>query len=1259
MNKLIRYLIENKVIPAMMLVLLVGWGIAMAPFNWDTGPFPRDPVPVDAIPNYGEDQQVVFTEWAGRSPQDVEDQITYPLTTELLGLPGVKTVRGQSMFGFSSIYVILEDDVDFYWSRSRILEALNALPDDALPEGVQPTLGPDATALGQIFWYTIEGRDKDGNPTGGWDLHEIRSVQDYYVRYALNSVDGVAEVASVGGYEKEYQVDLDPAAMIAHDVTIPEVSNAIRNSNLDVGARTLEMNKAEYLVRGLGYIENLEDIRNTVVQADSHVPITIGDIAKVTTGPAERRGALDKEGTEVAGGVVTAREGENPMEVINNVNEAIEDIERGLPSKELPDGTVSQLTIEPFYDRTGLIMETIGTLEEAITLQILVSILVIMVIVANLRASLFISSMLPLSVLIVFIMMKYTGVEANIVALSGIAIAIGTMIDMGVILSENMLRHLDDADPSESRLEVIYRSTSEVSSAVLTAGMTTIISFLPVFTLTGAEGKLFTPLAFTKTFALVAALLVSLLIVPPMAHALFSRPNLRQYMKTGLNIGLGLLGLIIAVFYMPLAGLVLMAFSANNLTAAYWPDRFNYMPGYITIGITVGIVAWLLGINWLPLGPEQPISINTLFILLIVALLLTVFLAFIKYFTTILRYALNYKSVFLAIPIVLILFGVTVWQGFDRIFGFIADGGEQVGIELRETAFWEETEEAAPGIGREFMPDLDEGSFLLMPTVMPHAGIEESMDILQWMDKETAAIPEVETVVGKIGRAETPLDPAPVSMFENVIHYKNEYKTDENGHRIRFKYDEENEHFVRDENDELIEDSRGRYFRQWRDNIESPDDIWDEIADVLDYPGVTSAPQLQPIETRIIMLQTGMRAPIGIRIEGPDLETIDEFATVLEENLQNAEGVRPETVFADRVVGKPYLEIEINREAIARYGLNIEDVQSYIQVAVGGMPLTTTVEERERYEVRARYPREYRNDPGQIGQVLIPDNNGNSIPLEQVADINYERGPQMIRTENSFLSANVIFDGKDDYAEIEVVENAQDHLSHLIDDGEMEVPSGVTYEFTGEYEHHVRAQERLSIVIPLSLFIILFILYLQFRSVLVSFMIFSSIFVAFAGGFILLWLYGVEGFMDFSLFGRNMRDLFQMETVYLSVAVWVGFLNLFGLATDNGVVLTTYINQVFQRDIPQTKEEIHNAIIEAGERRVRPCLMTGATTILALLPVLSSTGRGADVMIPMAIPAFGGMLVVLVTLFVVPVLYSIWQENKLKSKDQKDVENNE
>ena len=442
LNKGIKFLIENKLVAVLMLTLFVGWGIVNAPFNWDTGFLPTDPVAVDAIPDIGENQQIVFTKWEGRSPQDIEDQITYPLTSSLLGIPGVKTIRSSSMFGFSSIYIIFEEDIEFYWSRSRILEKLNSLPSGLLPDNVTPALGPDATGLGQIFWYTLEGRDKDGNVTGGWDLQELRSIQDYYVKYALSSAAGVSEVASIGGYVKEYQVDVNPEIMRQYNIGLSDIVKAVKKSNQDIGAQTLEINQAEYLVRGLGYIESIEDIENVVVQSENFTSIRIKDLGKVHMGPAPRRGILDKEGAEVVGGVVVARYGANPLEVINNVKKQIEELAAGLPSKQLEDGRTSQVTIIPFYDRTELIHETLGTLNEALTLEILITILVIVVMVFNLRASVLISGLLPVAVLMVFIAMKMFGVDANIVALSGIAIAIGTMVDVGVILAENMIRHL-------------------------------------------------------------------------------------------------------------------------------------------------------------------------------------------------------------------------------------------------------------------------------------------------------------------------------------------------------------------------------------------------------------------------------------------------------------------------------------------------------------------------------------------------------------------------------------------------------------------------------------------------------------------------------------------------------------------------------------------------------------------------------------------------------------------------------------------------
>ena len=567
LNKSIKFLIENKLVAVLLLVLFVGWGTVNAPFNWDTGFLPSNPVAVDAIPDIGENQQIVFTKWDGRSPQDIEDQITYPLTTSLLGIPGVKTIRSSSMFGFSSIYIIFEEDIEFYWSRSRILEKLNSLPSGLLPEGVNPALGPDATGLGQIFWYTLEGRDENGNVTGGWDLQELRSIQDYYVKYALSSASGVSEVASIGGYVQEYQVDVNPELMRQYNIGLHHVVKAVKESNKDIGAQTLEINQAEYLVRGLGYVKSISDIENAVVTSEDYTSIRIKDIGKVSLGPATRRGLLDKEGAEVVGAVVVARYGANPMEVINNVKEKINELSAGLPSKVLADGRTSQVTIVPFYDRTELIQETLGTLNEALTLEILITILVIIIMVFNLRASILISGLLPVAVLMVFIAMKLFGVDANIVALSGIAIAIGTMVDVGVILSENIIRHLDENEnviPTEQGTSdeeshkklpintVVYNATAEVSGAIVTAVMTTIISFIPVFTMIGAEGKLFRPLAFTKTFALTASIIVALFLIPPFAAFLFRKKNIKntfKYVLNGVLIALGIVAIVLSLIH--------------------------------------------------------------------------------------------------------------------------------------------------------------------------------------------------------------------------------------------------------------------------------------------------------------------------------------------------------------------------------------------------------------------------------------------------------------------------------------------------------------------------------------------------------------------------------------------------------------------------------------------------------------------------------------------------------------------------------------
>ena len=702
-------------------------------------------------------------------------------------------------------------------------------------------------------------------------------------------------------------------------------------------------------------------------------------------------------------------------------------------------------------------------------------------------------------------------------------------------------------------------------------------------------------------------------------------------------------------------GLVLMAFgTVRPLKNAELAGRlFNgfslseKQANLLNIVISATAIVFLLATFWRPLGVDRSIFMNLVFVGLICFGLLAVFTVFRKYYTQILRWALRNKLLFLSIPTAIVVFGVLIMQN----------------------------------TGKEFMPALNEGSFLLMPTSLPHAGAEENKRVLQQLDMAVASIPEIETVVGKSGRTDSALDPAPLSMYENIIQYKTEYMQNEARERQRFKVNEDglfvlkdgnfllNPNIILEENTseynesdiedyseitfkDLIPDNDGEYFRNWRPEIQSPDDIWNEIVRVTRLPGVTSAPKLQPIETRLVMLQTGMRAPMGIKVKGQDLRQIEAFGIQLENILKEADGVKDEAVFADRIVGKPYLLIDIDRAALARYGIVIEDVQRVLEVAVGGMTLTQTVEGRERYGVRVRYPRELRENPADIKNIYVPVAKGSPIPLSELVSIRYEKGPQVIKSEDTFLVGYVLFDKLDGYAEVNVVENAQTRIQQKIDNGELVVPKGINYKFTGTYENQLRAEKTLSVVMPLALGIIFLILYFQFRSVSTSLMVFTGIAVAFAGGFLMIWFYGQDWFLNFNFFGENLRNLFQMHTINLSVAVWVGFIALFGIATDDGVVMATYLTQTFDRNKPKTLESVRASVVEAGEKRIRPCLMTTATTLLALLPVLTSTGRGSDIMIPMAIPSFGGMLIALITLLVVPVLYSWKSEWQLKRENQ-------
>ena len=1297
MNSLIHFCLHQKLVVLLLLAFVIAWGVRVAPFDWNTGNYPRDPVAVDAIPDLGDNQQIVFTEWPGRSPQDIEDQVTYPLTVSLLGVPGVREVRSFSMFGYSYVYLIFEEDVEFYWSRSRVLEKLNSLPSNLLPPEVTPSLGPDATGLGQIFWYYLEGRDPDGKPSGGWDPDELRSIQDWQVRYALLAAKGVAEVASVGGYVRQYQVDVDPDALRAHEVTLAQVVDAVRKANQEIGARNLAVNGVEYFIRATGYIKSVDDLREAVVTVREGTPITVGQIATVELGPALRRGALDVNGADAAGGVVVARYGANPMAAIENTREKIAALTDALPTRVVidwtkttpdevrtfaagagidpvfePSGpaalaqtpwtawakrsdrslwpdwmTTSQVTIVPFYDRTKLIGETLNTLDEALWQQILVTIIVVVVMVLHLRSSLLISAMLPLAVLITFITMSLAGVDANIVALSGIAIAIGTVVDVGIVLTENMLKHLDEAKPGESKATVIYRAVTEVASAVTTSVATTVVSFLPVFTMSGEAGRLFRPLAFTKTFALIASIVVALTIIPPVAHLLFgSLPAFVKERRFAAALLLSV-GAALALTFSPALAAALLVLAAGVFLAPKITGRtrrFSFLALNLLVALLVG---WLLAMDWMPLGLDRSSLLNFFFVFLVLGGLLAAFRLFELTYGRILTWCLRHKALFLSLPVVLLALALSIWLGFEKVFAFLPN---TLGTNITDTRFWQGGAKNFPGLGREFRPALDEGTFLFMPTVSPHASIDEATESLRQLDAAIAAIPEVDQVVGKIGRVESSLDPAPISMVETVVNYISEFKTDPKGRVLRFKTNDQGD-FLYDSSDNLVEDPRGQPFRQWRPHIKSPDDIWQEISNATQFPGITGAPKLQPIETRLVMLRTGMRAPMGLKIKGPDLETIQNFGLEIERLLRSGEvpGLSPATVNADRIVGKPYLEIVPDRAAASRYGLNISDIHEAIQGAIGGKMTGTTIEGRERYMIQVRYARERRDDIDSLGRILVTSKEGAQVPLEQLATLRYLRGPQVIKAEDTFLTGYVTFGSDKGFAEVDVVEAAETFLKNKEASGDLIRPPGVRYDFAGNYQAALEFNRTLLFMLPICLGAIFLLLYLDSRSVLNTFIIFTGVAVAWAGGFLMLWLYGQPGFLDFHLFGHNIAELFNVGPINLSTAVWVGFLALFGIATDDGVVVSTYLRQRFAELKPTTVEGVRAATLEAGLRRVRPCLMTTATTLLALLPVITSTGRGSDLMVPMAIPIFGGMFIELMTMFIVPTLFCFMKERQLRS----------
>ncbi len=1206
MRSLIRFCVRNPFITLVLTGFALVWG-------WQAWQGKT----VDAIPDISENQTVVLAEWAGRSPQDVEDQITYPLATALAGVKGVKEIRGLSGFGWSQVYIVFDEEIrffsegqirDFYEARTRVLEKLASIQ-KLLPANVVPELGPDATALGQVFWYTVEGPQ---------DLATLRSVQDWIVRYELQTVSGVAEVASAGGMVREYQVDIDPNRLRHYGVGLLDVSRAIRKSNLDVGAKTIEAGGLEYIVRGLGFIKSIKDLEETVVGVATengfvpaagmgmsasmpgasemsgdgmdmasqpktlpHASVRVRDVAEVRLGPAFRRSALADDRAEQVGGVVVMRFGANPRDVIAEVRKAViamNDPANGM----LPEG----VRVVPFYDRTQLIEETVTTLEIALMDELWITIAVVLIFLLHVRSSLIIASTLPIAVLLAFIAMQVLGVDSNIMSLTGIAIAIGTMVDMGIVMTENIYQALVENRGQRDRTAVVEDAAIEVAPALATAIATTIVSFVPIFFLTDQEGKLFRPLAWTKTFALAAAAIAGVLIIPVLCR-LFLRDTRREQSAWRERVGR----------FAP----IVLALPFGWLAArASW------------LGLTMPFAFVLAaGLAWLVLHrvthermrpvEENPVSRGVA-----------------SGYERMLRWILAHKVAFFIVPTLILLFGVLVTIG-GRAFtaparALFGDGVDR----LRVVRGLQET---FPGVGQEFMPPLDEGSLLYMPSLLPQAGLDETLQVMRRQNQAMRMVPEVARVVGKLGRAESALDPAPVGMLETVVQLKPK--------------------------------------DQWREGF-TKEDIRRELMAVVHTPGATegAGAWLQPIETRVIMLNSGIRAPLAVKLigdpRGPDgkpLETkaavqkLEAVAGQIRDRISSVPGVAGPNV--ENIGSKPYIEFDIQRDKVGHYGLTLGDVQQTIMTAIGGMSITKTLEGRERYAVRVAYARELRDRVEALRDVLVEGAGGLKVPIAEVATIREVIGPAMIKTEDGRLRLHVTFaaSGRDEAGVMEdVIAEVERWRKEHIGQGHPDpIPVGVGIEPAGRYESQIRARNRFAVLIPICFGVILFLLYLNFRSWPTVFNVFAAVPVVIAGGLILIWAFPM---LWDAAFAAGLVSQPGTGPIYITVAVIVGFIALLGIATDDGVVMATYLEQIFERKKVRSIQDIRERTLEAGLRRVRPCLMTTFTTILALFPILVSTGTGSDVAKPMAIPAVGGMLAELISLFIVPCVYCLVKEVK-------------
>jgi copper/silver efflux system protein len=1102
-NRLIDFSLRNRFLILGLTLLIVAAGLYTVRTN-----------PVDAIPDISETQVIVFADWPGRSPQEVEDQVTYPMTVNLQGLAGVKAVRASSAFGFSMVNVIFEDGTDLYFARQRILERMNLIQ-GLMPKGVTPVLGPDASAVGQVFWYTLEGE--------GHDLGELRALQDWFVRYQLNAVPGVAEVASIGGFVREYQIDLDPNKLAASGISLRDVMDAVQRSNDNVGGKVIEQNGMEYVVRGIGLIRGLSDVGNIAVSASGGVPVYLSSLGTIQLGPAFRRGALEKNGREVVGGVVAMRYGQSAPEIIARIKEKIQEIQKGLPAG---------VRIVPAYDRSALIARAVGTLKRSLIEETILVVLAHLLFLMHFRSVLIVSAPLPIAVLITFILMRVFGITSNIMSLMGIAIAIGVLVDAGIVITENCFRQIErESEGGGTRrplIDSVRDAAQQIGRPIFFSMVIIILAFFPVFSLTGEEGRLFHPLAFTKTFAMIGATFLSVTLVPVLATFLI-RGKVRPEQHNPLMRGARRL-------YEPALAWALRHKAATLLAAG----------GAFLISLL------LVGGAGLLLTPV--------------------------------------KLPFLAAA-------AAGSSGAQRIADRLSSGQQWLDAHL------------AAGIGKEFMPPLDEGTLMFMPVTSNAISLTEAVEIMKKQDAVLRSFPEVASVIGKVGRVDSPLDPAPINMYETLVELKDP------------------EH--------------------WRPGL-TKDALIAEMTEKSRMPGVTTIWQ-QPIRNRIDMLATGIPTQVGVKIFGPDLAVLERQAQDVAAALGTVRGAVD--VYPEQILGTPYLEIEVDRAAAARYGATVGDVEDVVETAIGGMDLTTTIEGRNRFAVRVRYARELRNDLDAIRRVLVPVRSPAAggpggmtpgmisgiaqVPLAELASIRLRPGPSMISSENGLLRERIFLNvrGRD-------VGSFVDEAKRLVEQ-QVPLPAGYYLQWSGQYENQIRARNRLMIVVPACFAIIFVLLWLTYRSAKEAAHVILAIPFALTGGNLLLWA------LNTAALHFGWRTEFHM-----SVAVWVGYIALFGTAVQTAVVMVVYLEEALQRKAAAgelTREGIREAAMEGAVLRLRPKLMTVSTVIAGLLPILWSSATGSEVAKPIATPVLGGMISSLFhVLIVTPVIWTMLKEWELR-----------